>query len=890
MIITNSKSLYITNIKNLVHKIHKYKLFYIILLNLIVVSLLPIALFESKSAFPNYQKAKSVIANSFQLIGNVINGITVNANNLDIKIKDIHLKELNYIKEMSTKHYIGQDNLDEVSLMRKKWFPAEISYNGKDYKVAIRIKGQSHDHWGKYPSYKIKVKSGETIFGMKRFALQHPITRGYLNEWVYHQFLKYNGLIFLRYDFVRLSINGDSLPIYAVEENFEKRLIENNLKKDGIIFRINYDPENRITIQQSRGELNKDFMKEKKPLLKTKLNLFFEGKINSAQIFDVRSFAKLYAILDLWGNRHAGQLKNIRLYLNPHTALIEPISYDQQVIWPTEHLGLIGGSMISGGLLYQKHFFDMLFNDKEFYHMYMEELHNVSNLDLDLFFSSIEADLNKNKYILYKSYPYYELKSKYPTLEWFWQDRNTPYYQNSLWFPSDNYILYNNQQYIKNTLKINKSSLLVNSSSVNTDNITMFFKNNEILPIEITDIIFQDKSVIQESVLVYSKNKLLDNNFIKMVFPVKTTNGDFKDNGSSISLSYKFVGIDDSVTSNIKLTQHFIANNTSDNRFKLTNFKDSNVNIDEHNKSITFTPGTNHINSDFIIPDNYSVKALPGAEIILNNANIISYSPIIFAGTEEKPILFHSISKGGLSVINTSAHSKVEYVRFDNLSAPATHELFFSGGANFYNANVKFSNCEFTNNKSEDSLNIIKSDFVIDKCKFYNSQSDSFDSDFSNGNIKNTLFTYSGNDAVDISGGNVYLQNLTINNSKDKGVSIGENSTVNINRIEISDSKIAIAVKDKSKLYIDSNLIKNLGNSIYSGIFINNCEIGFAVYQKKSEYGPAEVHIGKRSEHFTNMIINNTKNHFMVEENSFMEIGSKSLNNYMKNVFSTLYK
>ena len=60
------------------------------------------------------------------------------------------------------------------------------------------------------------------------------------------------------------------------------------------------------------------------------------------------------------------------------------------------------------------------------------------------------------------------------------------------------------------------------------------------------------------------------------------------------------------------------------------------------------------------------------------------------------------------------------------------------------------------------------------------------------------------------------------------------------------------------------------------------------MYQKKSEYGPAEIHIGDRGEHYTDMIIQNTKTHFLVEENSFLEIGSKTLTNYHKNVFGML--
>ena len=150
---------------------------------------------------------------------------------------------------------------------------------------------------------------------MKRFAIQHPKTRGFMNEWFFHQFLKYNGLIFLRYQFINVSINGDNYPIYALEENFGKRLIENNNRKEGLIFQITYNPNKRIDIQQSQSEIEKLNLNKQIELVNNNVNLFFENKLAVSDVFDVNSLAKYFSILDLWGNAHAGQLKNIRFYL-----------------------------------------------------------------------------------------------------------------------------------------------------------------------------------------------------------------------------------------------------------------------------------------------------------------------------------------------------------------------------------------------------------------------------------------------------------------------------------------------------------------------------------------------------------------------------------------------
>ena len=41
--------------------------------------------------------------------------------------------------------------------------------------------------------------------------------------------LNYQGLIALRYDFIDVTLNGKHFGVYAIEENFRKNLIENNI-------------------------------------------------------------------------------------------------------------------------------------------------------------------------------------------------------------------------------------------------------------------------------------------------------------------------------------------------------------------------------------------------------------------------------------------------------------------------------------------------------------------------------------------------------------------------------------------------------------------------------------------------------------------------------------
>lgn len=885
-----------SEIKN---RIFKKKITSLTVIYLLILAFSLAAIFEVQSIFYTYQKVKTVALNSFQITKNYISSIDTDIETLDISISHKNKKKLEYIKSMSAEHYIGLDNTDPVSLMRKEWVPGEINYDGKNFRVEIRIKGQSVDHWGKHPSYKIKVRDGKTIMGMKRFALQHPKTRGFMNEWYFHKFLKFNDLISLRYDFIHLSINGDDLPIFALEENFGKRLIENNKRKDGLIFRIiNQGDGNRIVkIQQPQSEINRtEYMKNGVDDLNYKLELFFDDKIDIEKVFDLKSMAKLFAIADLWGNRHALQLKNTRFYYNPVTSLIEPIAYDQQVIYSSQLLGLMGQSKkVSKKISYQSEFFDILFNNSSFYKEYIRQLERISNKELlDNFFKEIFDEEQEVVRKIYKSYPYYEYKSIYPSLEWIYQDRNNTRHLNSIWLPREKNALYKNQEYIRQSLKLNEKSLSANLIDFNSTNnmIELRLTNHESHAIALKAIKIKGNNdiniTIEEEVIIDPKDISNPDNFkdVSINFPGNEKfDKKFKDN---LFVEVNILGSADRVWIPVYEKYEVIYTDKLTNYTNLENYQ--GIVIDKEDKIINFIDEVIDINEDLIIEPGFRIYADKGTIFNLkNNANIISYSPLYFVGTEEKPLIINSRSGGSISLINTEEKSVMSNIVFNNLSEPDYKHLNISGGINFYQSDIELSFCFVNNSDAEDGINVVRSSFTINNCVFQKSKSDALDIDFSNGSVTSSSFINSGNDSIDLSASIVKLEDIKIINSLDKGISIGEQSLVNINHIDILNSKIALAVKDRSKVLIDKNF-KGISNGIpFEGIIIKNCEYGIAVYQKKPEYGPAEVFIGSRKESYKNLIIEETVNHFIVERGSFLEIGSQRVENYKDRVFESLY-
>ncbi len=883
MLIKKRSKDYSRYFSSLLSKIRSRKTLLTVLITFLILFLYPLAILELDKIHPTYQKGKIVLKNNLTIISNYLNSLKYEIDTIHLDIKDLDFKKLEYIKKLSNEHYIGFDNLDEVSLKRKEWVPALLRYENNEYDIDIRVKGQSHDHWGKYGSYKIKMKNDSTLFGMKRFALQHPKTRGFMNEWYYHKFLAFNDLISLRYKFIRINLNGEKFPIFALEENFDKRLLENNSKKEGIIFRINLNLEEPVQIQQSQREIQEnEYYKYQSEIVKKNIELFFDNKLLPSDIFDIPSFAKFYAIKDLWGNRHAGQLKNMRLYYNQLTSLIEPVGYDQQTVYPTQLLGLLGNNKFVNQNNLDKNFFNILFSDKLFYSEYNKSLEQISSkIFLDKFFESVEYEAGIQEKILYKSYPFFQLKSKYQPLLWPYQDIEDLSYRDSLWLPGDKNILYKNQEYIRAMLNLDSDSVVIKEIiKIKDDKLLIKFLSNEDLDIKLNNLLINNTNIdFTNDFIVRNKTT---NNLI-----VDTSKIDNFENILDLQFSYSILGINKIQYRYINYLdqKNFIDEFRKSDLEELTNLSFLQINNNEN--LITIPKGKHFIDKPIIIPSGYELKILPGAKILIKDSGkLISYSPINFIGNENEKIhIYSDLKSQGLSIINAKEVSNIDYVKFSNLGNINHAGIINTGSINFYNSDINIKNTIIENSDSEDAINIIHSNFFIDNLKIINAKSDAIDLDFSNGVIKNSSFVNNGNDGIDISAGNVSLENVNIHKSGDKGISIGEKSKVNLNFAEINNSFIGLAVKDQSKLIVDNEKNK----SLYKGLIIKNSRYGIALYQKKSEFGPSEVHIGDSGSHYLKLNFENVNDQFIVEKNSYLRIGPLNVNDYSTDVFLSLY-
>lgn len=153
-----------------------------------------------------------------------------------------------------------------------------------------------------------------------------------------------------------------------------------------------------------------------------------------------------------------------------------------------------------------------------------------------------------------------------------------------------------------------------------------------------------------------------------------------------------------------------------------------------------------------------------------------------------------------------------------------------TGCLTIYNSLINEAFISVNNGDCEDSLNIINSSGKGLILKVHNATADAIDADFSDLQIKTLYVTDAGNDCFDVSGGKYKINKADLNKCQDKGISIGEKSTLQANDVIVSQSNIVLSVKDLSRALVYSLEADN----------INLCA---EVKRKKQEFGGGELRL-----------------------------------------------
>ncbi len=711
--------------------------------------------------------------------------------------------------------------------------PATLQYEGQPYPARIRLKGDWTQHLlGDTWSFRVKLEGEQTIQGMRKFSLQHPQTRNYAGEWLFHQILKEEGILYLRYDFINIALTvvndleekTTQLGVYAIEEFFDKRLIEHNRRREGVILKIDEDPlwrERRAAMANNIKLADLNYFKlaevenmnvlpfgKKRVLADSSLydqflkarhlfRSYIDGKKSISEVFDVPKLARFNAICNLLGANHALIHHNYRVYYNPINAKLEPIGFDADAI--------------------QKNYYFQSYlhaqNDPNYMEAYMAALERVTSddyFDRVMNWPGLEAIIKKMK----EAFPKYEFKKEH---------------------------LISNREVLRSFLYPVKS-LNVFLEKADEQSLTLSIDNYNLYPAEIiqlTTIHNRPFGVPPRRIVIPAKGRervvfSLDPNYQRLFVSKKKnkTQFDLRQDVEKIKVLYKTPGTNNTLTENIlewpPQDKSIAETGVFERDWNVTGY--DFLEIDSVAKTITCRPGRWEIGSLRIGPGfTFIVAAGTELELMSAHGSIVSLSPVQLLGTAEAPVrIFTQTHAKGLLVLNARDTSIVRYCKFERLSTCSTMGWSVSGAVNFYDSPVVLYNSSFTENRSEDALNIISSWFEMDNVVFTDIHADAFDGDFVEGTIRNSFFDQIGNDAIDVSGSRIQVDNVLISRVGDKGLSAGEESQLTAEKVVVKNSEIAIAVKDRSVLTLENTLLENN-------------QLAFTAFQKKPEFGPARI-------------------------------------------------
>ena len=706
---------------------------------------------------------------------------------------------------------IKSENNGELTDKNKIMLPAKIYFEGNKYNVKMRTKGARLAHYADkdQTSYKIDIKGSKRLWGMEEFSFQKPITKNYTYEYLFHNLLGYVGLVKVKYFFINLYLNDQNLGVYAVEESFSKEIIERQNRRNGPIFSTKdelgeYFPNIAFELY------SENYWKERYPKLISDLfsilNNIKSAKFHVNDYFDIDKWAKYFAIMDLTGGYHGSLLKSVKLYYNPTTALFEPIGYDFH-----KGAGLFSGFIIMDFLQEEtkdtKIACSFICGHKEWFIRFLKyengELNNIflkkyikylkeySEEDfVNNFLEKYEKDLSNYNLAIYKDF------SRSDRVRW----------KGAGLFVYDENHLLNRAKLIRNRI-----------NTVNLTDIVISKKNNNLYFEDYLTTRFPIKAKTIECLNSKDQKEFFFAGTMKINIITTCKKIKLRDHNSNLRI--------------IDLKNNFTAN-ASEKVYTKNEFS----NLSEFKNVSKISDGEYIINSNLKINKNILIKknekftlAKEKTINISNNATLFIEGEIIFLNDEENYTIIYSEDSTGSLIFNNN-NFEIKNIIFQNLSKPNLDNYIFYGGVNVVNSNLILKNIIVKDSNNEDGINIINSKSELTNIYFNNIKADALDIDFGEVNFNNINCQKINNDCLDISGAIVTGYNLEAINVLDKGVSAGENSIITIEKMNLVNNFVALAVKDGS--------VAN-----FSNIILEKNTYDLALFNKKKEFTKPKLSI-----------------------------------------------
>lgn len=648
-----------------------------------------------------------------------------------------------------------------------EYVDAEFTNAGRSFSGRLRIKGKLNDHvQGSKWSFRVIARKDGGFLGMKRFSLQHPGTRNYLYDWLYHKLSAGEGIIALRYGFCKVVFNDEDLGVYAYEEHFGGELLEHNARLPGPIVR--FDPAlfwvHRLNMMEGRsfeeayatyqaaaldaydtGDIMKD--PEQRAVFEEAvgtMNAFRNAQRSVAGTFDVDRLARRHALLDLVGGHHSMDWSDVKFYYDPVAHRFEPVSYES---FSAFRIRDVSGAYRHVGTPYPgDDLHDQLFKDPTFFRAYVHHLERMSHKAyLDSAFTALAGALDSAEATLYGEFPYKEL------------DRSIYTY---------------NQGIIRRQLHPPKACHVYLQRATPD---SLYFMAVPILglPLELKEVVMADDvrlPVAGAAVMPSRRRNAVGEPF---AFAVRAPSGPL--DREALRLECSILGASKTLAVEVfpfallagdqPRLQGLDGNTVRQHAFLV---------VDDTARTVTCVPGRHVVTEDIVVPEGYTFRARSPLRIELRGgARFVSRSPVEWSGTPEDPILITSTDTSGAAVTIAAEKgaSRMEHVIVPSLRS--------------YRSRLEAVACQFT------TTEVLLGKARFEACRWSGGRDQllAVQADVA---LENCVFAGASDDAVSQDGGSLTLREVEVRNAQGSAFNLGREVRVSGDGVRISDVRKGI--------------------------------------------------------------------------------------------------
>jgi hypothetical protein len=758
-----------------------------------------------------------------------------------IKIDPEHYREI----QVLTAKLVQQKALLEED---KRWFPARVVYEDREYRAKIRLRGDGREHWSTpKKSWRVRFKGDVWPEGRRTLDFIIPGDKGYEVETVAYAMARDLGLLVPDAGFARVALNGVDTGVYFWMEKYGKEMLERQGRPEGEIFReANTWIQTRFTgygIYRSEGtglrarDGNFDATIGTEPgvrhatrrwhefltLLRESDDATFDARIE--ELLDVEKYLHWNALTWLFGSVHSHWGDNLRWHYDDTTGLLEPILYDVYR-FPIENQASgtfeiaerdpLARRLLAAGrhqrrrneilwrLLEDERFDAARLAREQFARLRPALVAGVGGAApaaVDGFHAETLRILDENRAKL-RGHLAFARAFAAPRIET--RDALEIEIVPDSMAPI---------RLVAVTLEGGTNAHRPRATLVAPDGST------RAVALEARTGDGRLRLALRETTLHTPRDARL----VPQVGAYRLRIEGLADPDSIASIQLELSNaITHASIDGAHLYQAPIA-------ARPTPLAPVDLPLRDTGEALVLAAGAYTIASDAALPVGRTLRLDPGVTLeMAPGASLLVRGPLIAEGTQAAPIVVRASDPsdpfGAIGVIRAGAPSRLAHFRISGGSDDRVAGIFLSGQLAFHASPVGLRDCEISGARGDDALNVKTTRVSVERCRFEGNASDGFDGDWIEGEVSHSTFERNGGDGLDLSGSIVTVSDTLFDRMGDKAISAGERTRLVAFNVVLRDSATGLAIKDLSQVRVASSVL--FGN-----------RTAIAAYRKKPIFG-----------------------------------------------------